>query len=99
MRTKLRGLIAALALSLTVASVTPVAAREDKPNFEQRLETLAKEGVDTLRRALEKMRDRLKPYLPYAAPNGDIVIPRPRLHDSPAAPPTPKKTPRNPVDT
>lgn len=97
MRTILRSLVAALALSLTVASVTPAAAREGKPSIEQRLEALAKEGVDRLRRALEKVRDRLKPYLPHTAPNGDIVIPRPRFHDSPDAPP--EKAAREPVET
>ena len=97
MRNILRSLIAALALSLTVATIAPAAAREDKPSFEQRLEALAREGADKLRRALKEMRERIERYMPRTAPNGDIIIPRPRFDNPPGQPA--ENGPQEPIET
>ena len=74
----MRHLLGIAILVAAIAVATPSRADESQPDSE-RLEDLARDGVDRVMQMLEDLMDRLPEFrMPEITPEGDIIIRRPR---------------------
>ena len=80
----MRHLLGVAILVAAITVVTPATADERHPDSE-RLEDLARDGVDRVMQMLEDLMDRLPEFrMPEITPEGDIIIRRPRQKPGPA---------------
>ena len=74
----MRHLLGIAILAAAIAVAAPAAADERHPDRE-RLEDMARDGVDRVMQMLEDLMDRLPEFrMPEITPEGDIIIRRPR---------------------